>query len=99
MSWRARLLGRSLTGVTIVICVRSKTQTGARSGGEGGWGVDELGRLTEKVASYGVPEASLWACLIRAVTSQETAAEPTRALVSTRRFLDGSAGVSFTLAH
>src|SRR5205823_8642097 len=40
--------------------------------------------FTEKAASYGVPDASLWACLIRDVTTQEVAAEPPRALVSTR---------------
>src|SRR3989441_6268015 len=47
----------------------------------------------EKAASYGVPDASLWACLIRDVTTQETAAEPPRALVSTRRFTDGFAAL------
>src|SRR5438270_4988715 len=35
--------------------------------------------FTEKAASYGVPNASLWACLIRDVTTQEVAAEPPRA--------------------
>ena len=56
----------------------------------------------EKAASYGVPDASWWACLIRDVTTQETAAEPPRALVSTRSFVDGFAArprVSPTLAH
>src|SRR5712692_7535578 len=49
--------------------------------------------FTEAAASYGVPGASLWACLIRDVTTQEAAAEPPRALVSTRRFADGFAAL------
>ncbi len=49
--------------------------------------------FTQKAASYGVANASLWACLIRDVTTQETAAEPPRALVSTRRFADGFAAL------
>src|SRR5712691_1901859 len=49
--------------------------------------------FTEKAASYGVPNASLWACLIRDVTTEETAAEPPRALVSTRSFADGFAAL------
>jgi hypothetical protein len=49
--------------------------------------------FTEKAASYGVPDASLWACLIRDVTTAELAAEPPRALVSTRRFADGFAAL------
>jgi len=49
--------------------------------------------FTEKAASYGVPDASLWACLIRDVTTEQTAAEPPRALVSTRRFADGFAAL------
>jgi hypothetical protein len=49
--------------------------------------------FTQKAASYGAPEASLWACLIRDVTTEETAAEPPRALVSTRRFVDGFAAL------
>jgi hypothetical protein len=49
--------------------------------------------FTETAARDGVPDASLWACLIRDVTSQETAAEPPRALVSTRRFADGFAAL------
>jgi len=49
--------------------------------------------FTEKAASYGVPEASLWACLIRDVTTAELAAEPPRALVSTRSFADGFAAL------
>ena len=49
--------------------------------------------FTEKAAHYGVPDASLWACLIRDVTTEETAAELPRALVSTRRFADGFAAL------
>ena len=49
--------------------------------------------FTEAAASYGVPDASLWACLIRDVTTQELAAEAPRALVSTRRFTDGFAAL------
>src|SRR5947209_4210191 len=47
----------------------------------------------EATARYGVADASLWACLIRDVTTQETAAEAPRALVSTRRFSDGFAAL------
>jgi hypothetical protein len=47
----------------------------------------------EKAVSYGAPDASLWACLIHDVTTQETAAEPPRALVSTRKFSDGFAAL------
>jgi hypothetical protein len=49
--------------------------------------------FTQKAASYGVADASLWACLIRDVTTAEVAAEPPRALVSTRRFADGFAAL------
>jgi hypothetical protein len=49
--------------------------------------------FSEKAATYGVPEASLWACLIRDVTTEETAAKSPRALVSTRRFTDGFAAL------
>jgi hypothetical protein len=45
--------------------------------------------FTAAAASYDVPNASLWACLIRDVATQEAALEPPRALVSTRRFTDG----------
>ena len=58
--------------------------------------------FTQAAASSGVPNASLWACLIRDVTTAETAAEPPMALVSTRTFSDGFAArprVSPTLAH
>ena len=58
--------------------------------------------FTEKAASYGMPDASLWACLIHDVTTKEAAAEPPRALVSTRSFSDGFAArprVSPALAH
>ena len=47
--------------------------------------------FTEAAARSGVPDASLWACLIRDVTTEEAAAEPPRALVSTRTFSDGFA--------
>src|SRR6266852_3360955 len=47
----------------------------------------------EKAARYGVADASLWACLIRDVTSEETAAKVPRALVSTREFSDGFAAL------
>jgi hypothetical protein len=49
--------------------------------------------FTAAAASYGVSDASLWACLIRDVTTAELAAEPPRALVSTRRFVDGFAAL------
>lgn len=49
--------------------------------------------FTETAASYGVSDASLWACLIRDVTTPESAAEPPMALVSTRRFRDGFAAL------
>jgi len=48
---------------------------------------------TLAAVSYGVCDASLWACLIRDVTTAELAAEPPRALVSTRRFADGFAAL------
>src|SRR3989440_8456474 len=47
----------------------------------------------EAAAGYGVADASLWACLIHDVTTQEAAAEPPRALVSTRSFTDGFAAL------
>src|SRR5438034_9937849 len=47
----------------------------------------------EAAARYGAPDASLWACLIRDVTTPEVAQEPPRALVSTRRFSDGFAAL------
>ncbi len=49
--------------------------------------------FTEAAASYGVSDASLWARLIRDVTTAGLAAEPPRALVSTRRFADGFAAL------
>ncbi len=49
--------------------------------------------FTEAAASYGVADASLWACLIHDVTTEEAAAEPLRALVSTRSFSDGFAAL------
>jgi hypothetical protein len=56
----------------------------------------------DAAARYGVADASLWACLVRDVTTEEAAAEPPRALVSTRSFSDGFAArprVSSALAH
>jgi hypothetical protein len=61
--------------------------------------VTAVGELTswdsfiEAASSYGIPDASLWACLIRDVTTEETAAKSPRALVSTRRFADGFAAL------
>jgi hypothetical protein len=49
--------------------------------------------FTEAAESLGVSDASLWACLIRDVTTEEAAAEAPRALVSTRRFADGFAAL------
>src|SRR5437867_6665230 len=49
--------------------------------------------FTQKAAGYGMANASLWACLIRDVTSEETAAKVPRALVSTRSFRDGFAAL------
>lgn len=49
--------------------------------------------FTEAAESLGVSDASLWACLIRDVTTAKVAAEPPRALVSTRRFADGFAAL------
>src|SRR5256886_2267079 len=49
--------------------------------------------FTQAAASSGVPDASLWACLIRDVTTQASAQEPPRALVSTRGFSDGFAAL------
>jgi hypothetical protein len=49
--------------------------------------------FTEAAGRYGIADASLWACLIRDVTTEETAAKLPRALVSTRRFADGFAAL------
>jgi hypothetical protein len=49
--------------------------------------------FTQAAASYGVSDASLWACLIRDVTTQESAQEAPRALVSTRQWTDGFAAL------
>jgi len=49
--------------------------------------------FTEAAALYGVPDASLWACLIRDVTTAASAAEPPVALVSTRAFPNGFAAL------
>jgi hypothetical protein len=45
--------------------------------------------FTEATATYGVTDASLWACLIHDVTTEEVALEPPMGLVSTRRWHDG----------
>jgi len=49
--------------------------------------------FTEAASSYEVADATLWACLIRDVTTAEAAAEPPMALVSTRAFHDGFAAL------
>jgi hypothetical protein len=49
--------------------------------------------FTEAAASYGVSDARLWACLIRDVTTAESAHEPLLGLVSTRVFSDGFAAL------
>lgn len=49
--------------------------------------------FTEAAASYGIADASLWVCLIRDVTTEETVAKSPRVLVSTRRFADGFAAL------
>jgi hypothetical protein len=45
--------------------------------------------FTEAAATYGVTDATLWACLIHDVTTEEAALEPPMGLVSTRRWPDG----------
>jgi hypothetical protein len=47
--------------------------------------------FTEAAATYEMPDATLWACLIRDVTTPEMAQEPPMALVSTRRWQNGFA--------
>ncbi len=49
--------------------------------------------FTEAAATYGVRDAKLWTCLIRDVTTPESAQEPPVALVSTRTFQDGFAAL------
>ena len=49
--------------------------------------------FTEAAAAAGVPDATLWACLIRDVTTPEAALEAPRALVSTRRWQHGFAAL------
>src|SRR5260221_1211560 len=49
--------------------------------------------FTEAAATAGVPDATLWACLIRDVTTPEAALEPPKALVSTRRWQHGFAAL------
>jgi hypothetical protein len=48
---------------------------------------------TLAAATAGVPDATLWACLIRDVTTPEAAQEPPIALVSTRRWQHGFAAL------
>jgi len=47
----------------------------------------------EAAATYEVTDASLWACLIRDMTTSETAQEPPIALVSTRSWQNGFAAL------
>src|SRR5438128_6464829 len=47
----------------------------------------------EAAATYEVPDATLWACLIHDVTTPEVAQEPPMALVSTRRWQNGFAAL------
>jgi hypothetical protein len=49
--------------------------------------------FTEAATLYGVTDATLWACLIRDVTTPEAALEAPRALVSTRRWQHGFAAL------
>ena len=49
--------------------------------------------FTEAAATYGVTDATLWACLIHDVTTEETTQEPPMGLVSTRRWRDGFAAL------
>lgn len=49
--------------------------------------------FTEAAASAGVSDATLWACLIRDVTTPEAAHEPPMALVSTRSWPHGFAAL------
>jgi hypothetical protein len=49
--------------------------------------------FTEAATTYGVTDATLWACLIHDVTTEETAQEPPMGLVSTRRWRDGFAAL------
>jgi hypothetical protein len=49
--------------------------------------------FTEAAASYRGSDASLWACLIRDVTTPTSAQEPPHALVSTRQFANGFAAL------
>ena len=61
--------------------------------------VTEVGNLTswdsflEAAASFGVTDASLWACLIHDVTTPQTAQEAPMGLVSTRRWPTGFAAL------
>ncbi len=61
--------------------------------------VTAVGELTswegfiEAAATYEVPDATLWACLIHDVTTPAVAQEPPMALVSTRRWQNGFAAL------
>ncbi len=58
--------------------------------------------FTEAAASYGAPDASLWACLIRDVTTAEVASKPPRAEVAyppLRRWLCRLTGVRVHAWH
>ncbi len=61
--------------------------------------VTAVGELTswegfiEAAATYEVPDATLWACLIHDVTTPQVAQEPPMALVSTRRWQNGFAAL------
>jgi hypothetical protein len=47
----------------------------------------------EAATAMGVPDATLWACLIHDVTTPKVAVESPRALVSTRRWVNGFAAL------
>jgi hypothetical protein len=49
--------------------------------------------FTEAAATYAVTDATVWACLIRDVTTPEAALDPPIALVSTRRWQHGFAAL------
>ena len=55
--------------------------------------------FTEAAGNYGVPDASLWACLIHDVTTAESAAEGLSRHTSLPRWLCRLAGVPPELAH
>jgi hypothetical protein len=49
--------------------------------------------FTEAATTYGVTDATLWACLSHDVTTEEAAQEPAMGLVSTRKWRDGFAAL------